>query len=400
MVRSSSRLTAALAALIGLTASACSATSAPEAASEASTAAALPSTATAVAVAATVTYPPSLLEAGDHFYFGVNLHWGEDSPAGYALRTGLVPEVIVNFFAFPFGDADRANLETFLDEARKAGAIPLITLEPHSGLEAVTPEIAGELADRLARANAEGMPVMVRFAHEMNGSWYAWGQQPEAYVAVFQMLAAEVHERAPLTAMLWAPNYGGGYPFTGGAFAALPGSEAFAALDTNGDGALSGADDPYGPYYPGDAAVDWVGMSLYHWGNAYPWGENEIPEPGAFVAQLTGGYRGLDGDHTAVPDFYAIYVEGHGKPMAIPETAALFNTSADGVEADIKAAWWEQVFSEDTGRALPGLRMVNWFEWRKSETEIGGAVVDWRASASRGLAAEFAEQVRARIEPR
>ena len=24
--------------------------------------------------------------------------------------------------------------------------------------------------------------------------------------------------------------------------------------------------DPYGPYYPGDEWVDWVGMSIYHFG--------------------------------------------------------------------------------------------------------------------------------------
>ncbi len=28
--------------------------------------------------------------------------------------------------------------------------------------------------------------------------------------------------------------------------------------------------DPYAPYYPGDAATDWVGMSLFHWGSGYP----------------------------------------------------------------------------------------------------------------------------------
>ena len=30
------------------------------------------------------------------------------------------------------------------------------------------------------------------------------------------------------------------------------------ALDTNGNGRLDNEDDPYSPYYPGDAWVDWV----------------------------------------------------------------------------------------------------------------------------------------------
>jgi hypothetical protein len=39
-----------------------------------------------------------------------------------------------------------------------------------------------------------------------------------------------------------------------------------AALDTNGDGQLTQADDPYAPYYPGDDFVDWIGLSLYYKG--------------------------------------------------------------------------------------------------------------------------------------
>jgi hypothetical protein len=36
-------------------------------------------------------------------------------------------------------------------------------------------------------------------------------------------------------------------------------------MDTNGDGVVSDLDDPYAPYYPGDAYVDWVGMSVRAW---------------------------------------------------------------------------------------------------------------------------------------
>jgi hypothetical protein len=359
-----------------------------------------PATETPSHSTADVIYPPSPLLDGDHVYLGVNLHWGEDSPAAYTSRTGLAPEVLVNFFSFPLTASDRAHLDDFLDEARNARAIPLITLEPHAGLAAVTPEVAANFAGLVARANAEGMPVVVRFAHEMNGSWYAWGQQPEEYVAAFRLVASEVHAHAPLTAMLWAPNYGGGYPFLGGAFNARTGTPAFTALDTNADGELGLTDDPYAPYYPGDDAVDWVGMSLYHWGNAYPWGENEIPEADAFLTQLTGTYRGLDGDHTAVPDFYATYAAAHNKPMAITETAALFDPAGAGSEVAIKAAWLEQVFSAETRTAFPALRMINWFEWRKTEPEVGGAVIDWRVSGSPDLAAEFAERARTWLAPR
>ena len=67
------------------------------------------------------------------------------------------------------------------------------------------------------------------------------------------------------------------------------------------------------------------------------------------------------------------------KPVAIPETAALFipgdvTTAAD--ELAIKQAWWRQVMSDETVARFPQLHMVNWFEWNKVESEVDG-VVDW-----------------------
>ena len=38
-------------------------------------------------------------------------------------------------------------------------------------------------------------------------------------------------------------------------------------LDTNGDGTINNYDDMYTPYYPGDDVVDWVGLSVFHFGN-------------------------------------------------------------------------------------------------------------------------------------
>ena len=48
-------------------------------------------------------------------------------------------------------------------------------------------------AERLATYNSRGVPVLVRFAQEMNGSWYSWSQQPTAYVDAFCLIAAAVH---------------------------------------------------------------------------------------------------------------------------------------------------------------------------------------------------------------
>ena len=63
--------------------------------------------------------------------------------------------------------------------------------------------------------------------------------------------------------MVWAPNTGNGFPYSV-SFAVLNTSPADrAAMDTNGNGILDIGDDPYLPFYPGDAFVDWVGLSSY-----------------------------------------------------------------------------------------------------------------------------------------
>lgn len=64
--------------------------------------------------------------------------------------------------------------------------------------------------------------------------------------------------------MVWAPNTAVGYPFNG-AGKYLPNADdpRFRQMDTNGDGKVDNADDPFAPYYPGDDVVDWVGISLY-----------------------------------------------------------------------------------------------------------------------------------------
>ena len=202
--------------------------------------------------------------------------------------------------------------------------------------------------------------------------------------------------KAPASQVLWSPNEGGGYPFVGGGpHSAVPGSIDHTVLDTDGDGALTGADDPFAPYFPGAQHVDWVGPTVYHFGSVYPWGENEVPEDGKLVAKLRGSYVGLAGDQTAAPDFVQVYAEATGLPLAVAETSALFSTDQDGVGATdpaIKTAWVEQVLDPDLGVALPGLRLVMWFDQDKLETETGVRTL-WSHSRDQTLTALVRQRV-------
>ncbi|WP_258935186.1 glycoside hydrolase family 26 protein [Nesterenkonia pannonica] len=147
------------------------------------------------------------------------------------------------------GRGDVENVTAAADQIAEFNGVLMLTVEPVDGLGAVTPEVIEELVSVLRSINESGVPVLLRYAHEMNGSWYAWGQQPEEYVRSFREVAEAV-SAAPATEMLWAPNYAGGYPYSGGGHHAQPGSADHAALDTDGDGHLTEGDDPYAPTIP------------------------------------------------------------------------------------------------------------------------------------------------------
>lgn len=339
---------------------------------------------------------PSAEPPGSGVWLGASIDYDHDSVAQYAKRLGHAPANLVVFAALPETPVERAKVDAAVNEAKGSGSMVLLTLEPNGGLDAVTTAVAEDVAHQLNGYNREGVPVIIRFAHEMNGSWYPWGQQPAQYVATFRRVATVVHRVAPGSAMMWAPNYGGGYPFTLGKYAAKPGSEAAKLLDTNHDGKLTQADDPYAPYWPGRKYVDWVGMTIYHFGNTYPWGKNQIPVAGKLIGTLLGTYgwasgddveqlRGADvgagGNRQIVPNFYQIYGANMHVPVAVTETAALYVPGRGGAsELAIKQAWWRQLFSNNIQRQFPWLRMINWFEWDKVEAEIGGQEnvrVDW-----------------------
>ena len=342
------------------------------------------------------------LEPAEGCYLGVSLGPGDTSDR-FSARLGLRPAVHAEFFEFPLTAGSRSNLMKFLDQVRPTKSIALITLEPYAGLSNVTEEASLDFARLCQNQETQGIGgILVRFAHEMNGNWNPWGQQPILYKEKFRLVAQHIHANTTRTAMLWGPSYGGGYPY--GTQSVTPGSPDFAALDTDSDGVLTQNDDMYEPYYPGDDAVDWVGLTLYHWGVQWPWIENELPETNSFANLLTGNYLGGNGDEMAVPDFYARYcADGvHNKPLSIPETAAFFNPHQGGAtEFAIKEAWFRQLFniSGDTPEALdvalhfPKLKCVCWFDRYKLEPEQR-QWIDWRISAYGPVRSAFVRHAR------
>ncbi len=311
-------------------------------------------------------------------WFGPSLNWEKETATGYAQKLGATPSLYAQRVHYPLGDDDVTYLDQFVEQATSQGAVAVVELQPQVGLDELTAQDAQRLADRLDRLKQErDADVLVRFAPEMNASWVTWGQSPADYKRAFRTVAEAVHATAPNAAMVWSPAYGSGYPY-GTAYGALESvdPERSAALDTNDDGDVTEADDPYGPYYPGDEAVDWVGLSLYHFGEQQDFGDNVRPDDGDFAARLDeqAGY----GDGRQRRTFYDRFAESRDQPMLV-ETSALYNTEERGGadELDIKRTWWRQVLAELPER--PRIAGVTWLELRREEAEADGDVVDWRA---------------------
>ncbi|KAJ3015746.1 UNVERIFIED_CONTAM: hypothetical protein HDU68_012584 [Siphonaria sp. JEL0065] len=190
--------------------------------------------------------------------------------------------------------------------------------------------------------------VYVRLGPEMNGEWFTYGNQPEAFLDLWRRAYTILSKVSPHVAMVWSPNYNG-----------PPNRE------------------PYDIYWPGADYVDWVGISVYWKGLAseYPWVRN-LESPSDFVAQLIDA-KGPEGGPVS---FYQEYAVKYNKPMVIAESAAAFHVgTVDGTGKEspldvgvgrTKTAmsfWNSFLFNPDFFKQYPLVKMVFCFEMYKIE---------------------------------
>jgi hypothetical protein len=209
-------------------------------------------------------------------------------------------------------------------------ALPLLSWEPWAGvkygqsqptfaLRRITSGAYDAYITKFARGiRDQRWPVVLSFAHEMNGTWYPWsesrsGNRPGEYVQAWR----HVHDifttvGATNVIWVWSPNIVRAVPL------------------------VSLAD-----LYPGDSYVDWSGMVGYDYGEPTA---GEVFDPTiALIREFTR------------------------KPLLIAETAA--------EPGPVKAAWTASLFPWlRKHRDVVGF---TWFELSRAE----GAVRDWRFSA-------------------
>ncbi|MDV7102416.1 glycosyl hydrolase [Gordonia amicalis] len=230
-----------------------------------------------------------------------------------------------------------------LDVIRGSGVTPLITLEPwnpqagHNQLEFALKSLSSGQHDAALHRWASQLavwkhPVLLRFAQEMNGSWYPWsigvnGNSAAEYRTAWQRMHAIISDAATNVSFVWAPN------------AITEGTTDFTSC------------------YPGHQFVDYLGLDGYNWGSI----------PGH---QWQSAHK-LFSNSIATLDRLA-----SGLPILITEVGC-----AEGNRPEQKAQWIRDFFS-----VIEASDRVSGFVWFQMDKER-----DWRFNSSRASTTAFRE---------
>jgi hypothetical protein len=195
------------------------------------------------------------------------------------------------------------------ERLRDDAIIPHIAWEPRSLAEVADDQTLRRFAEALARFDA---PIFIRFAGEMNGAWTPYHRDPALYRQKFRLVHRVLTRRAPKAALIWCVNN-------------IP-------------------DAPIDAYYPGDDAVDWVGVNMYN----VLYFDNDRSRP-------------ADGVHPAdlLQAVYARY--SRRKPIALCEYAASHQAAVDPrPQPEFAVTRMRQLYAA-LPRLFPRVKLVDWF---------------------------------------
>jgi mannan endo-1,4-beta-mannosidase len=153
----------------------------------------------------------------------------------FASAVGRQPNVVMYF-----SDWGEIFQDSFARTARRHGAIPFVEMEPATVSMA---SIAAGHQDNYLRSYAQevrgfGHPVMIGFAHEMNGPWYPWGwthTRPKVFISAWRHLVTIFRQvGADNVTWLWVIN------------------------------GLAPNEAPIRDWWPGSHYVSWIGMDCYY----------------------------------------------------------------------------------------------------------------------------------------
>ena len=254
--------------------------------------------------------------------FGAYVPKGDRNPSlvqSFAHRVGRAPVIVSSYKRWRLAPFVRPELRAVWSR----GAVPLITWEPwtDAGRGFRLREIAHGRYDGYVRraaksAAAWGRPILLRFAHEMNGTWFPWGRARDGntarlYKASWRHLVGIFHAAgADNVKWVWTPNVDGGGQY------------------------------PFARFYPGNKWVDWVGLDGFNWARRGEWQ--------SFTDIFGSSYETLS--------------RITSRPMIVAETGS----SQSGGD---KAAWVSSALDEEIPR-FSRIRAVVWFSDRVGDVDF------------------------------
>jgi tetratricopeptide (TPR) repeat protein len=199
----------------------------------------------------------------------------------------------------------------FAQAARAAGGSMHLALEPGVPLSEIS---EASLTPFAQAARAAGIPIFLRFAGEFNDPGNAWSRDAALYRTKFRLVHDVMARVAPNVAMVWMP---------------MP--SRLEVIDA---------------YFPGDDAVDWVGISLY-----------SVPFRNGDTGDSTLNQNPLD----VLKPFYDKYACAH--PFQISEFASSHRSEAkpgvdytDFAVDKLRTLFWGAYLK------YPRLKNINWLD--------------------------------------
>lgn len=242
----------------------------------------------------------------------------------YGREVGRSPRIVMtykNWSSLPFSSEE-------FEAIGRLGAVPMITWEPWTSGERPFPlrAIATGRYDRYLRRAAGsaanwGKPFMVRFAQEMNGNWFPWGNGVDGNTArdyrkawkhIVDLFRAH---GATNVIWVWSPNEDSGGKFQ------------------------------FAPFYPGDRWVNWVALDGFNFGGSQGW-----------------------------PSFTTIFGSTYDRLVGLTDKPLMVAETGSTEETGNKAEWVTSALTREAPN-FPHLRAIVWFD---GETSRG----DFRVASS------------------
>jgi len=235
---------------------------------------------------------------------GVEAEKGEKYKA-FNEQTGKQHAIYFNYHRYG------ANFpHVWASQVKAAGGAIHLAVQPEGGLSEVKDDAS--LRKFAKDAQAAGVPIFLRFASEMNGSWVKWSGDPKLYIEKFRLVSKVMKEEAPNVAMVWSP-------------AANPKRNIH-------------------DYYPGDEYVDWVGLSIY----SVKFFNGDVNSPADQVNPLDS----LDYVYQAYAD---------RKPIMVSEYGATHFSKAGNTSTVNFAITKMNMLYHGAKLKYPRLKNINWF---------------------------------------